>query len=760
MGTILPSWARPRLVSTFSATLASTFGPARPARFTVSAPFEYPRTSNTSSRARSDLRFTLCTSATSMISVSCSTVTKTRSAGTRASPKRPETAPPVDAQVFLVSVSRCASSCTLALGYFSRSSSTRLRQRAISATYTPQRRCLASSVSTAFQCNPPAEFAPGSGRAADLAEDVQLLQRLAGADHHRREGILGEEHREARLLAEEGIQVLEQRAAAREHDPAVRDVARQLGRGALQRHLHRFDDGVDRLRERVADLVRAHRERARHAGDEIAPLDVHGEHFVARVGVADAHLDQLGGALADQEIVLAFDVLDDRLIHLVPAHADALGVHDAGERDHRDVAGAAADVDDHVPGRLGDGQPRPDRRGHGLLDQVDLARPGALRGLAHGAAFHFGDARRDPDDDARLHQRGAVVRRADEVAQHRGGDLEVGDHSVLHGADGDDVARSAPEHLLRFLAYGKDLLSAPRFLLHGDDRGLVGDDAHPADVDQRVRGAEIDGQVAGEELVNAVEHECLASEGKAGGFNITVRLIRSAHFRSFSPRRRRNFQGIGAAAGGSPRALAEPRIPGRRRSLLPGTRPRRDPIPGASWASSPQVRRMCESCRHGALYCAARPAPEQAICARSSRTLAPCSAPQRFRRGSRASRPSVEPPSRSRKARIRASSKAWTRVSKAAAVAHQIGAPRTKSQAAAVSATAAQRSREKLESTAPENRPPWSRVSATEKIDLVAKRVARPPPNQRARANFSKISPIHGCVTRSTRHNLDLAPPP
>src|SRR3981189_706583 len=159
-------------------------------------------------------------------------------------------------------------------------------------------------------------------------------------------------------------------------------------------------------------------------------------------------------------------------------------------------------------------------------------------------------------------------------------------------------------------------------------------------------------------------------------------------------------------------------------------------------------------------YCAARPTPAEAICARSSRTLAPCSTPQRFRRGSRASSPSIEPPSRSRKGRIRASSKEWTGVSMVAPLAHQIGAPPTKSQAAAVSATAAQRNREKLESTAPENRPPCPRVSATAKIDLVAKRVARPPPNQRARANLSKISPIHGCVTRSTRRNLALAPPP
>src|ERR1700730_884963 len=191
--------------------------------------------------------------------------------------------------------------------------------------------------------------------------------------------------------------------------------------------------------------------------------------------------------------------------------------------------------------------------------------------------------------------------------------------------------------------------------------------------------------------------------------------------------------------------------PGRRHSLLLGTQPG-ETDPGGSWAPSTHTYDGCASPAdtRADLYCAARPAPAQAICARSSRTLAPCSAPQRFRRGSRASSPSIEPPSWSRKARIRASSKAWTSVSKAAALAHQIGAPRTKSQAAAVSAAAAQRSQRKLDSTAPENRPPCWRVSATAKIDLVAKTVARPPPNQTARANLSKISPIHPCVTRST----------
>ncbi len=63
-----------------------------------------------------------------------------------------------------------------------------------------------------------------------------------------------------------------------------------------------------------------------------------------------------------------------------------------------------------------------------------------------------------------------------------------------------------PEHLLRLLADRQHLLAAARVLLHRDHRGLVGDDALAADVDERVRGPQIDGQIAREEGVQPVEH--------------------------------------------------------------------------------------------------------------------------------------------------------------------------------------------------------------------------------------------------------------
>ena len=57
------------------------------------------------------------------------------------------------------------------------------------------------------------------------------------------------------LLAKQRVEVLEQRAAAGEHDAPVDDVGGQLGRRPLERHLHRLDDAVHRLGQRLAHLV-------------------------------------------------------------------------------------------------------------------------------------------------------------------------------------------------------------------------------------------------------------------------------------------------------------------------------------------------------------------------------------------------------------------------------------------------------------------------------------------------------------------------
>ena len=89
-----------------------------------------------------------------------------------------------------------------------------------------------------------------------------------------------------------------------------------------------------------------------------------------------------------------------------------------------------------------------------------------------------------------------LVHLLDEVPEHLLGHVEVGDDAVLQRTDRLDRPRRAAEHPLRLDA---DRVHLARALVDRDDRRLGEDDAAPAHVDERVRGAEVDGHVAAAE---------------------------------------------------------------------------------------------------------------------------------------------------------------------------------------------------------------------------------------------------------------------
>ena len=66
------------------------------------------------------------------------------------------------------------------------------------------------------------------------------------------------------------------------------------------------------------------------------------------------HKLMIGQQTADEQFVVPLDVIDDRFVHLVAADTKRLRDDDAAERDDCDLGRAAPDVDDHVPGGLGD----------------------------------------------------------------------------------------------------------------------------------------------------------------------------------------------------------------------------------------------------------------------------------------------------------------------------------------------------------------------------------------------------------------------
>src|SRR3974377_976486 len=144
-------------------------------------------------------------------------------------------------------------------------------------------------------------------------------------------------HRRARRPPSPGQQLIylpQRRAAAGEHDAALGDVGAELGRGLLERLLDGADDRLQRLLQRLEDLVAVEREAARHALGEIASLDRQLAHLLAGIGGADLDLDALGGRLADQDAVVAAHVVRDRLVEAIAADARGAGVHNHVERKH------------------------------------------------------------------------------------------------------------------------------------------------------------------------------------------------------------------------------------------------------------------------------------------------------------------------------------------------------------------------------------------------------------------------------------------
>src|SRR5476651_1412111 len=330
----------------------------------------------------------------------------------------------------------------------------------------------------------------------DAAQLIDIFHRMSRAKRDAEQRILGHRNRQAGGLAQHGVHVGQHGAAAGKHDALVDDVGGQFGGGVLQRDLHGLDDGADRLLQALGDLTLGDHQFLRHAVHQVAALDLHRAAFavVGRARRSDGLLDALGRTLADQQVMVAADVGDDRLVHLVAANTHGAWIHDAAQRQDRDFRRAAADVDHHRARGLGDRQAGADRGSHRLLDQPDLAGAGALGRFLNGAALDGGGAGGHADHDLRMGEGAAIVHLRDEVLDHRLGYFEVGDDAVAQRADRLDVARGTTQHHLGFFADREDL-ALPALRRERHDRGFVQDDAATLDVDQRVRRAQVDAHI-------------------------------------------------------------------------------------------------------------------------------------------------------------------------------------------------------------------------------------------------------------------------
>src|SRR5690606_15732372 len=87
---------------------------------------------------------------------------------------------------------------------------------------------------------------------------------------------------------------------------------------------------------------------------------------------------------------------------------------------------------------------------------------------------------------------------------------EIGDHTVFHGANGFDVARNPPQHLLGFASDCLNDFLAVRaaIVTNRNDGRLVQHDALSSNVDERIGGTKVDRHIAREITAEKSEHAC------------------------------------------------------------------------------------------------------------------------------------------------------------------------------------------------------------------------------------------------------------
>src|SRR6185437_12862537 len=106
----------------------------------------------------------------------------------------------------------------------------------------------------------------------DLTQQAEVAQHFSCTQNHAGQRVVRNRNWQPGFFPNPLVQVLDQRAAARQHNPTVADVRAQLRRRPLQRHPNRVHNGRNRLTQRLANLAIVNRNRLGHALNQVASL--------------------------------------------------------------------------------------------------------------------------------------------------------------------------------------------------------------------------------------------------------------------------------------------------------------------------------------------------------------------------------------------------------------------------------------------------------------------------------------------------------
>src|ERR1700744_6103957 len=112
---------------------------------------------------------------------------------------------------------------------------------------------------------------------------------------------------------------------------------------------------------------------------------------------ANFYFDLFGSTVADHDIVLAANVLNDIRVEVIPRNTDRLIAHYTRQCDNSDLGSTTANIDDHVAHWFFHINTDTYGSSHWLVDEVNFFGACNFGAVAYGAFFHLGNTRGNTD---------------------------------------------------------------------------------------------------------------------------------------------------------------------------------------------------------------------------------------------------------------------------------------------------------------------------------------------------------------------------
>ncbi len=182
-------------------------------------------------------------------------------------------------------------------------------------------------------------------------------------------------------------------------------------------------------------------------------------------------------------------ILDDRFVEFISGNLYGRAGHDSAKRDHSDVRGPSANVNDHDTVRFCNVKARPDGRCNRLLHQENSFSSRLCGRFPNRSFFHFRDAAGHAYHNSGLEKSAVSAGLSNKILQHSFRYVVIGNNTIPQRSYRNNITWGSSKHLSGFFSHCKNLICVSVDRYNGR---LVQDDTLSFYINQNICCSKVD----------------------------------------------------------------------------------------------------------------------------------------------------------------------------------------------------------------------------------------------------------------------------